>query len=72
MKAVFEGLSETDGDYTLIELSDVKVEVAAEKSEGEESFKVLNDALANFEYQALIRSLTAKADISRTPVAELQ
>ncbi len=71
-QAVFEGLSETDGDYTLIELSDVKVEVASEKSEGEESFKVLNDALANFEYQALIRSLTAKADISRTPVAELQ
>ena len=71
-QSVFEGLSETDGDYTLVELMDVKVEPAPENTEGMNQFKAFNDALANYEYQALLKSLTAQADISRTPVSELQ
>jgi len=73
-QAVFEGLSETDGDYTLIELSEVRVEPPADNGTDKttDTVKALNDAQTNYEYQALVKSLTAQADILRTPVTELQ
>ena len=73
---VFEGVTEVDGDYTIIELSEVQSETGSESSSSDEPgadpVKTLTDAAADHEYQVLIQSLTAQADIQRTPVAELQ
>jgi peptidyl-prolyl cis-trans isomerase D len=73
---VYEGITEVDGDYTIIELSEVRIDVLAESDEAQVSqkkeLKSLTDATANYEYQAMIKSLAEKADIIRTPVAELQ
>lgn len=70
---IIEGLSEADGDYTIVELSDLKVEPAEEDGPDQDSVrKSLTDAEANYEFEALVKSLAEEADIVRTPVAELQ
>ena len=67
---LFAGVTEVDGDYTIIELSDVKSEYV--DSEKAEAIKALVDTEANYEYQAVVKSLTSMADVVRTPEAELQ
>lgn len=70
---VFEGVSEVDGDYTIIEFSDLRVDKdRAAESTNNNIIKTLNDSSADYEFQALLKSLTEAADIIRTPVTELQ
>ena len=69
----FEGVSEAGGDYTIIELSDVRIEKEESAvSEKDDPVKTLNSARANYEYQAVIKSLTEQADIMRIAVKDLQ
>lgn len=72
-KNIFEGMTEVSGDYTIIELSDVRVETT-QTNEGDEQdpAKTINSASANYEYQAVIKSLTEQAEIMRLKVKDLQ
>ena len=69
-KMVYAGVTEVDGDYTVIEFSDVKSEVIDSKPDDLKKQFVETDA--TYEYQAVLKTLTSKADVIRTPVAELQ
>ncbi len=72
-KPVYDGVSQINGDYSIIELSDVRIAASVEDKKSDEDIAVkLNGAKANYEYQALIKTLTEKAKITRTPVKDLQ
>ena len=72
-KPVYDGLSRSNGDYSVIELSDVRIAKADKKKKSEKDLAdKINKAKANYEYQALIKTLTSEAEIIRTPVKELQ
>jgi len=72
-KPVYDGVSQVNGDYSIIELSDVRIAASAEDKKSDEDIAAkLNGAKANYEYQALIKTLTEKAKIIRTPVKDLQ
>ncbi|MCP4078435.1 MAG: hypothetical protein GY744_19895 [Gammaproteobacteria bacterium] len=70
---VFEAVAEANGDYTIIELSEVRVNTdeSADKAKDDPA-KTLTSATANHEYRALIKSLTKQADIMRFAVKDLQ
>ena len=70
-KPVFEAVTEVDGDYTIIELSDVRVKSDAADETGQEIAQALTNAAASYDYQAVIKTLTDKASVVRTPVAQL-
>ncbi len=71
--SVYEGVTEVDGDYTLIELTEVRIETQQlEDEKAEDVEKQMTSSMSNYEYQAFIKSLTEQADIIRTPVSELQ
>ena len=69
---VFEGITEVDGDYTLIELSAVESATTDAEPDGQQAARQLAQALAEYDYQALTKSLTEQADVIRSSVAELQ
>ncbi len=69
---VYQAVSEANGDYTIIELTEVKVEQENADDAKADALKTLNGASANYEYQAVIKSLTEQADITRFSVKELQ
>lgn len=70
---VYEGVTEVDGDYSIIEFTGVSVDAEKDpESSPEETVKALTAASADYEFQALVKSLTEQADIIRTPVTELQ
>ena len=72
-KSVYDAVSQVTGDYSILELSDLRIAKNSEdKKSTEELAKKLNGAKANYEYQALIKTLTSQSDIIRTPVKELQ
>ncbi len=72
-KVVFEAVAEISGDYTIIEFSAVQAgEEDAAADEKDSPIKTLTDSRANYEYQAIIRSLTGQAEIIRTSVKDLQ
>lgn len=72
-QVVFEGVTELDGDYTIIEFSGLGSSSDGARDGGEQNaIKSLTDSSANYEYQAMIKSLTERADVIRTPVEELQ
>lgn len=65
---VYAGLSLANGDYTIIELSAVvsnDTEIDADASEQ------LANAAAEVEYQAMIKLLTSRSEVVRTPPGEL-
>lgn len=69
---VYEGVSEVNGNYSIVELSDIQV---AQISDSEQTSKAINNliqAASESEYRAMLKLLTAKSDILRNPVAELQ
>jgi len=69
---VFEAVTIANGDYSIIELSDVQIkDNDATRSAATELAKTLTDANASYEFQAMIKSLTDDASVVRTPVAEL-
>ena len=69
-KMVYAGVTEVDGDYTVIEFSDIKSEVS--ESKPDDVKKQFAESDAAYEYQAVLKTLTSKADVMRTPVADLQ
>ena len=69
---VYEGITEVDGDYTLIELSAIESATEAANTGDDQQPSPLNDAIANYDYQAMTKVLAEQADVIRTPVAELQ
>ena len=69
-QSVFAGVTEIDGDYTIIEFSEIKTDSADDKVE--EIAQQFIQANATYEYQAVLKSLAAQADVIRTPIAELQ
>ncbi len=68
----FEGVSEANGNYSIVELSAIKVEESKDDKQSKQKIDNLIQAAADSAYRAMIKALTAKADIIRTPVAELQ
>lgn len=72
-KPVFAGITEVDGDYSIVEFSAVSTR-QEEGSEvaSNEIVKALTSASAEYDIQALVKSLTEQADIIRIPVTELQ
>jgi peptidyl-prolyl cis-trans isomerase D len=69
----YEGVTEVDGDYSIIEFTDVNVSSEKDpESTEEETVEALTVASADYEFQALVKLLTEQADIIRTPVTELQ
>jgi peptidyl-prolyl cis-trans isomerase D len=69
---LFEAVTIANGDYSIIELSDVQIkENDATRSEATELAKALAESNASYEFQALVQSLTEEASVVRTPVAEL-
>ncbi len=70
--ALYEGVSETNGNYSIVELSDIKVEEAADAAQTKQKIENLIQSSSDADYRALLKALTAKADITRTPVTELE
>ncbi len=68
---VYEGITEVDGDYTLIELSAVELAETDDESAGQQG-RALAQAIAEYDYQALTQVLTEQADVIRNSVVELQ
>ena len=66
---VFEGFSEANGDYSLIELSAV---LSNDSSPAVEVVKAFSTASAKREYQSVIKALTDQAEVVKTPIEELQ
>jgi len=72
-KPVYDALSQVNGDYSVIELSDVRIAKATDDKKSVDGIATkFNSARASYEYQALIKTLTDQADIIRTAVKELQ
>ncbi len=71
-KLVFEGITEVDGDYTLIELSAVTAAEPDAEAAGQQGNRALAQAIAEYDYQALTKVLTEQADVIRNSVVELQ
>ena len=72
-KPVYQGITEVDGDYSIVEFSEVNTK-QEEDSEASsiDIVKALTNASADYDIQAFVKSLTEQADIIRTPVTELQ
>ncbi|MBL7003080.1 MAG: SurA N-terminal domain-containing protein [Gammaproteobacteria bacterium] len=63
---VYQGIELPNGDYAIVELSDVKTEVKADTDNAKKPE-------TNFyEYQAWVKAEVDQAEVSKTPLAELQ
>lgn len=72
-KSIYDALSQVNGDYSVIELSDVRIAEATDDKKSVDGMAAkINSARASYEYQALIKTLTDQADIIRTAVKDLQ
>jgi len=70
-KVVFDGLSSNNGDYTIIELSKVRVDENDTSASDVDTATTLTGKTSNYEYQAYIKTLTQQADVKRTSVKDL-
>jgi peptidyl-prolyl cis-trans isomerase D len=70
--AQFEGISEVNGNYSIVELSAIQVEDKKDGPEAKQKIDNLIQSAADSNYRAMIKALTANADIIRTPVSELE
>lgn len=66
--AVYDGLSLSNGDYVIIELSAV---LSNDDDVDQKTLDGLADAQSNTEYQAAMKMLSGRADVVRTPLEEL-
>jgi peptidyl-prolyl cis-trans isomerase D len=66
---VFKGLAQSNGDYSLVELSGVLSNYSEIDSE---SLEALTTASATVDYQSILKVLASNAEIVRTPLSELQ
>jgi len=65
---VYQGLSVGDGGYSIIELSAV---ISNNTNVDQTAFETLVKASASAEYQSVVKLLADRAEVTRTPVAEL-
>lgn len=65
---VFDGLSQANGDYVLLELSAV---LSNDANVDREALDGLAAARGNAEYQSVLKVLAGRADVTRTPVEDL-
>lgn len=70
--AQFEGVSEVNGNYSIIELSAIQVAENNDDQQSKQKIDSLIQSKSDSAYRAMIKALTAKADIMRTPVTELE
>lgn len=66
---VFDLLAHANGDYSLVELSAV---ISNDSDVDSERAKALSSAAAGADYQAVLRVLSSRAEVVRTPLSELQ
>jgi peptidyl-prolyl cis-trans isomerase D len=65
---VFDGLSQANGDYVLLELSAV---LSNDTNVDREALDSLVAARGSAEYQSVLKLLTSRADVTRTPADDL-
>ena len=69
---VYQAVTELDGDYSIVELSEIQVrQTASTEEEATELVNNLTSASADFDFQAIVQALTEEADVIRTPVEKL-
>ena len=66
---VYDGLSKSSGEYVILELSAV---VSNDTVTDSEALDRLVQGLGNLEYQAVLKLLTSRADITKTPPEDLE
>jgi hypothetical protein len=67
-KLVYQGISVADGSYTIIELSAV---ISNNANVDQTAIDNLVRASASAEYQSVVKLLSDRAEVIRTPVEEL-
>ncbi|MDH3536121.1 MAG: SurA N-terminal domain-containing protein [Gammaproteobacteria bacterium] len=65
---VYDGLSLSNGDYVIVELSAV---LSSDAEADQESLVRLNEGIAGVEYQAAVKTITGRAEVVRTQLEEL-
>lgn len=65
---VFDGLSQANGEYVLLELSAV---LSNDANVDREALDSLAEAQGGAEYQSVLKLLTSRADVMRTPAEDL-
>jgi len=65
---VYDGLSKASGEYVMLELSAV---VSNDAVADNKSLEGLSEGQANLEYQAIVKLLTSRAEITKTPPEDL-
>lgn len=68
MGVVFDGLSQANGEYVVLELSAV---LSNDANVDREALDGLTEARGGAEYQSVLKLLTSRADVFRTPVEDL-
>jgi peptidyl-prolyl cis-trans isomerase D len=66
---VFDGLTHSNGNYSLVELSAV---ISNDSDIDGKRVEALTNASARADYQAVLKILASRADVVRTPLSELQ
>jgi peptidyl-prolyl cis-trans isomerase D len=66
--AVYDGLSLSNGDYVIVELSAV---LSNDADVDQKALEGLADTQSNAEYQSAMKMLSGRADVVRTPLEEL-
>ena len=66
---VYDGVMLSGGDYVVVELSEIGVSLPENEQNND---RQLAEALASADYQALLRLLTSRADVVRTPPEDLE
>lgn len=64
----FQGFTHANGDYSLVELLSVN---SRDSGLTEEQANALNTAIAGQEYQSILKVVSSRADVVRTPISEL-
>jgi peptidyl-prolyl cis-trans isomerase D len=66
---VFDGLTHANGDYSLIELSAV---LSNDSNIDSQRVEALNSASATADYEMILKVLSSRAEVVRTPLSQLQ
>jgi len=66
---VFDGLTHSNGNYSLVELSAV---ISNDSDIDGRRVEVLTSASGRADYQAVLKILASRAEVVRTPLSELQ
>ena len=65
---VYEGLSLSNGDYSIVELSAV---ISNDINASKEALDSLRSAIAGADYQSVVKLLAGRAEVVKTPLEDL-